>query len=106
MGKPTRMESALLTWSGRKSIVWGVIVVAAVTLLIIMANVNGVPQLAPKGKLTLEAIPFDGARAYKHLRAICAIGPRIAGTEGMRDQQELVRKHFEGLGAKVRLQEF
>lgn len=106
MDKPEGTESALMTWSRRKSIIWGVIFVAAVALLVIMANVSGIPQLAPKSKLTLETIPFDGTRAFKHLEAICAIGPRVAGTKGMVEQQEFVTRHFESLGAKVQLQEF
>jgi glutaminyl-peptide cyclotransferase len=105
MGNSQGMDS-LMTWSRRKSIVWGVMFVAAVASLVIMANLGGMSPLAPKGKLTLEGIPFDGQRAYKHLNAICAIGPRIAGSKGMREQQELVTRHFEGLGAKVTLQGF
>ncbi len=41
-----------------------------------------------------------------HLEAICAIGPRISGTEGMRKQQELIAKHFTDLGAPVEYQKF
>jgi glutaminyl-peptide cyclotransferase len=106
MGQLGGTESALMSWSRCKSILWGVIFVAAIASLVIMANVGGLSQLAPKGKLTLNAIPFDGERAYKHLNAICAIGPRIAGTKGMREQQELVTRHFEALDAIVKLQEF
>lgn len=99
-------ETDLMAWSRRKSIVSGVILVAAVASLIIMANIGGISPVAPQGKLTLEDIPFNGERAYKHLKAICAIGPRISGTAGMREQQELITRHFEGLGAKVTRQEF
>ena len=49
---------------------------------------------------------FDGKRAMGYLEAICAIGPRMSGTQGMRKQQELMRKHFEGLGLKVHMQTF
>ena len=99
-------EPVFMTWSRRKSIVWGVIFVAAVASLVIMANIGGIPQLAPRSKHTLETIPFDGERAYQHLKAICAIGPRVAGSKGMVEQQQLVQRHFESLGAKVQLQEF
>lgn len=101
-----RFERDLMAWSRRKSIVWGVIFVAAVASLVIMANTGGISPLAPKGKLTLADIPFDGERAYQHLKALCAIGPRISGTKGMREQQELVTRHFESLGATVTRQEF
>lgn len=56
--------------------------------------------------LTLEDIPVNGERAYGYLKDICAIGPRVSGTEGMRRQQEYLQTHFEKLGGKVSLQEF
>jgi hypothetical protein len=56
--------------------------------------------------LTARPVPFDGNRAMEHLRALCDIGPRISGTEGMRKQQALIRNHFEALGLPVREQNF
>ncbi len=53
-----------------------------------------------------RAVPFDGKRAMGYLEAICALGPRMSGTDGMRKQQDLIRKHFEKLGAKVQDQTF
>lgn len=53
-----------------------------------------------------EPVPFDGKRALGYLEAICKIGPRISGTDGMKKQQELVQKHFEAQGAKVTFQRF
>ncbi len=50
--------------------------------------------------------PFDGDRAIGYLEDLCKIGPRISGSEGMRKQQALLRKHFESLGGKVTLQRF
>jgi glutaminyl-peptide cyclotransferase len=52
------------------------------------------------------AVAFDAKRALGYLDVVCRIGPRISGTEGMTKQQELLTKHFEGLGGKVRLQKF
>jgi len=100
------MDSPFMSWSHRKSVVWGVIVAAAVAVLAIMANLDSFRPTAPKKKLTLEDIPFNGARAYKHLVNLCSIGPRIAGTKGMEEQQELVTRHFKELGAKVTPQSF
>jgi hypothetical protein len=51
-------------------------------------------------------VPFDGQRAMGYLQTICKIGPRISGSEGMKQQQELVKKHFEARGAMVELQHF
>lgn len=50
--------------------------------------------------------PFDGERCLKYLKQICDLGPRISGSNAMIKQQELLIKHFEGLGGVVRLQKF
>lgn len=49
---------------------------------------------------------FDGKRTMGYLDDLCRIGPRISGTPGMREQQELLQKHFEKHGGKVELQKF
>lgn len=54
----------------------------------------------------IAEIKLDAARAMKYLKAVCDIGPRISGSEGMKKQQELIEKHFTDLGAKVTRQEF
>jgi glutaminyl-peptide cyclotransferase len=63
-------------------------------------------QRAADSKLALADIPFDGERAYGYLKQICAIGPRVSGSEGMQKQQELLKTHFESLGGRVSLQSF
>jgi hypothetical protein len=50
-------------------------------------------------------IPFNGQRAYEHLKQICEIGPRPSGSAGMKKQQELLVDHFQKLGGRVTLQE-
>ena len=54
----------------------------------------------------LEKIPFDGKAAYKILKQVCDYGPRITGSKAMVKQQEMLIKHFESLGAKIKKQEF
>jgi hypothetical protein len=49
---------------------------------------------------------IDADRVMRYLRDICKIGTRISGSEGMTKQQELLKKHFEGLGATVTFQRF
>ncbi|MEX2175947.1 MAG: M28 family peptidase [Pirellulaceae bacterium] len=63
-------------------------------------------QRTADSKLTLADIPVNGERAYGYLKEICAIGPRVSGTPGMQQQQELLQNHFEKLGATVSRQEF
>jgi hypothetical protein len=53
-----------------------------------------------------DPAPFDAKRAMGYLDDLCAIGPRISGTEGMTKQQDMLKKHFEDLGATVELQKF
>ncbi len=66
-----------------------------------------VPFAADRASRPAEKnVPFDGKRAMSYLEAICAIGSRISGTEGMQRQQELLRKHFTALGGKVQTQTF
>ena len=57
-------------------------------------------------EMAVTPAPIDGERAYKYLKAICEIGPRIAGTEANTKQRELVAKHFAKFGATVREQPF
>lgn len=53
-----------------------------------------------------KAVGFDGKRAMTYLKDLCALGPRISGTDGMKLQQIMLQKHFERAGAKVALQKF
>ena len=50
--------------------------------------------------------PFDADRSMKYLEAVCKIGPRVSGTDGMKKQQKLMEKHFADLGATVTYQKF
>ncbi|HMO15132.1 MAG TPA: M28 family peptidase [Pirellulaceae bacterium] len=49
---------------------------------------------------------FDGETAYKVLKWLCDLGPRISGTQAMATQQAMLEAHFKHLGANVRRQEF
>lgn len=60
----------------------------------------------PKSRLTLADIPFDGQRAYDYLNELCALGPRVSGSQGMQAQQELLTSHFRKLGGTVRCKNF
>lgn len=51
-------------------------------------------------------LEIDGKRFQKYLEQVCAIGPRISGTAGMRRQQTLLIEHFEKAGLQVRKQTF
>lgn len=49
---------------------------------------------------------FSGPRAYRHLEAIAAIGPRPSGSAGMERQRELLVAHFQAAGGRVSRQAF
>ena len=49
---------------------------------------------------------FSGQAAFAHLEAICRLGPRPSGSEGMRRQRALVAEHFRAAGATVTGQAF
>lgn len=61
---------------------------------------------ADRFKDDVKPVPFDGKKAMKYLESICELGPRVSGTKQMKKQQELIKKHFEDLGAKVTFQSF
>src|SRR5437016_5142237 len=72
-----------------------------------MSEAAGQDQFAQdRDPVSSEKTTFDGSRAKTYLEEICKIGPRMSGTEGMKKQQELVKKHFEAAGAKVEFQRF
>ena len=47
-----------------------------------------------RGAADVREAAFDGKRAMTYLQQICDLGPRISGSEGMKKQRELIRKHF------------
>src|SRR5262245_9987572 len=71
---------------------WSYVVLAGVCLLALVGlgvwqRGAGESQRPVASKLKAADIPFNGDRAYGYLKEICAIGPRVSGTEGMLRQQ-------------------
>jgi glutaminyl-peptide cyclotransferase len=90
---------------------WSYVVLASICLIALLAlainnNTTEAWQRPATSKLKQADIPFGGDRAYQYLKDICAIGPRVSGTEGMARQQAYLKSHFEKLGGRVTLQEF
>jgi hypothetical protein len=64
-------------------------------------------QAAPRNSDPIpQRNPLNAERAYGYLKDICAIGRRVSGSDGMQQQQELLKRHFEAAGGKVTMQEF
>ncbi len=70
------------------------------------SNSSTQTQFAADRPKPVQPVEFDGKRAMEYLEAICKIGPRISGSEGMRKQKELIEAHFTKLGGKVSYQRF
>jgi glutaminyl-peptide cyclotransferase len=49
---------------------------------------------------------FDGARAYKHVEQLVAIGPHSAGSEGIRHAQEYIVGQLKSFGCAVEEEDF
>jgi Zn-dependent M28 family amino/carboxypeptidase len=49
---------------------------------------------------------FDGGRAFAHLEALVAIGPRPAGSPGAAKTREYIERQLDGVGLKVERQAF
>lgn len=64
------------------------------------------PPEDPEAFASQRDFPFESKQALEYLEEICDIGPRISGSEGMQQQQELLKKHFEKHGGKVAWQRF
>lgn len=92
--------------------VFGVIALVALGCLLMSKTGNGdgaEPERAPREREAFaggRADGFDAERAMGYLKEVCKIGPRMSGSEGMKKQQDLIKKHFEDLGATVEFQRF
>ena len=84
------------------------IVVAAAIAAAQFSWFSGRKPLTPKyqSKLRLSDIPFNGQQAMEHLKALCDIGPRCTGSEGMKRQQEYIIHSFQQFNCKVERQLF
>ncbi len=92
----------------RQSVLLASIVFAVVGAGVYLAFFHGAARRHEANgsvKSTLDT-PFDGRRSYRYLKNICAIGRRVSGSPGMQKQQEILEKHFTGLGGKVSMQRF
>jgi len=69
---------------------------------------SGAPQAAvfPPAPAPETTAGFDGARAYKHVEQLVAIGPHSAGSEGIRRAQDYIVGQLKSFGCAVEEQEF
>jgi glutaminyl-peptide cyclotransferase len=87
----------------------GAAVLLSCMLIVLMALVSFLQRdggAAVAGPLRLADIPFDGARAFEHLKQLCALGPRPSASPGMAAQQKMLAAYFQNLGGRVEFQQF
>lgn len=77
----------------------GFIVTAVVVASAVCASASQAPQ--PAARAT-----FDGARAFEHLKAQVAIGPRPAGSSGIRQTRAYLTRQLTAMGLTVQEQPF
>jgi glutaminyl-peptide cyclotransferase len=72
------------------------------------AQGGGAPQAAtfPPAPAAETTGGFDGARAYKHVEQLVAIGPHPAGSEGIRRAQVYIIGQLKSFGCPVEEQDF
>ena len=99
----------------RRSIIWMSLVIFAVVLGAAFwqlrrpqAGSLGVtlPTEVQAAEINVTELPLNADRSFQYLQAICDLGPRFSGSQGMRQQQELLERHFRDLGGDVRRQSF
>jgi len=56
--------------------------------------------------MAAKPAPIDGKRAFTYLEKICALGPRVAGSQANTRQREEVAAHWKAMGGSVREQPF
>lgn len=74
--------------------------------LLCMASILGCSADAQDIKNPQAAAVPSAERSMKYLTYVCKIGPRMSGSRGMAQQQDLIIKHFTQLGGQVSLQRF
>ena len=72
------------------------------------ASGSGAPQAAtfPPAPAPETTGGFDGARAYKHVEQLVAIGPHSAGSEGIQRAQEYIVGQLKSFGCPVEEENF
>lgn len=88
----------------RQTLFLGTAVVAALAVLVLIASDHF--RSSNGQEMDVEEIPFDGERAYEHLKTICDLGKRPSGSPGMAAQQKMLTEHFGPLGGKISWQDF
>jgi hypothetical protein len=80
--------------------------VASLGLASILPLLRWFQSTEASAAMAANPAPIDGKRAFGYLKAICELGPRLAGTEANTKQREMVAQHFKANGGKIKEQPF
>ena len=87
----------------------GILAVLVISILFLSVQCAAKQRKSTSRRSTetpLEEIPFDGKAAWDYLKALCDIGNRPSGSEGMLKQQKFLEEHFKKCGGAVEYQRF
>ena len=74
----------------------------AVTSVLLIGCLSAQPPAAPQA----AAATFDGNRAFEHLKQVVAIGPRPAGSEGLKKTRDYIKQQLSAIGLTATEQAF
>lgn len=77
------------------------VVPIAVAAVLLSATCSKQNHPAPVPRTTIDA-PGLGDKAYQHVAALCAFGPRHTGSEGWKRAVDYIAEHLEQAGVAVR----
>jgi glutaminyl-peptide cyclotransferase len=103
MNKPPTPVAFRVRWT---TLLGGSLLIIAIVMIFKGNEIELAWSQRAVGPFDAKKNPLQIDRAFGYLKDVCAIGPRVSATPGMVQQQELIKTHFEKLGAKVSLQEF
>ena len=73
----------------------------------VVSHVNASPPAVDTVVAEPQAKPtFDSAKAFEHLKAMVAIGPRYSGSPAIRQTRAYLTRELSALGFKVEEQPF
>ena len=94
-------EQPIPRWSTYLAGFIGLIAIVVIGVLKTPGSPAPTPSVAPESEDLSRYLPFDGEKAYRYLKDICDLGPRVSGSPAMQQQQQMIEDHLKKHGATV-----
>jgi glutaminyl-peptide cyclotransferase len=91
---------------GGAGVRWGACAVFAFSVLACTGSADQQPTAAPAAKPAAAPVKFDAKRAWVHLQAQVAIGPRPAGSAAISKTRDYIQAQLKTAGIPSKLQAF